>query len=60
MKARRKVFMRRLDKHVGGHTKEEIREEIEKNQEWPKEVIVTKIKEYTHVLKKRVRVSGGY
>ena len=43
--------MRRLDKHVGEHSKEEIKAEIEKKQEWAKEVNVIKIKEYTHFLK---------
>ena len=51
MKAKRTIFMRKLYKHVGEHSKEEIKAEIEKNQEWAKEVNVIKIKEYTHVLK---------
>ena len=47
MKAKRSLFLRRLDRHVGDHSKEEIKAEIEKNQEWAKEVSVTKIKDYT-------------
>ena len=51
MKAKRTLFLRRLDRHVGEHSKEEIKAEIEKNQDWAGEVSVTKIKDYTHVLK---------
>ena len=51
MKARRSVFVRRLDRHVGGHTGEEIKEELERKQEWIIDVGVIKIKDYTHVMK---------
>ena len=33
LKARRTVFMRRLDRHVGQHTAEEIKTEIERNHD---------------------------
>ena len=51
MKARSSVFLRRLDKHVGDHTKEELQEELRTQQEWAKDAIVIKIKDYSHVLK---------
>ena len=35
LKARRTVFVRRVDRHVGSHSPEEIKEEIEKNQPKP-------------------------
>ena len=45
------MFVRRLDRHVGGHTREELKEEIESNHEWVRDVTVVKIKDYTHVMK---------
>ena len=43
--------MRRLDRHVGLHTKEEFKEELESNHEWVRDVSVVKIKDYAHVMK---------
>ena len=51
LKAKRSIFMRQLDKHVGQHTAEEMEREILKNQDWIRTITVTKIKEYTHVAK---------
>ena len=36
---------------MGGHSRDEIIEEIEKNHAWIKDVNVVKMKEYTHVMK---------
>ena len=44
LKARKSVFVRRLDRHVGSHTREELKEEIEKNHDWVRDVNVVKIK----------------
>ena len=45
------IIFEKIGKHVGDHSKQEIKAEIEKKQEWAKEVSVIKIKDYTHVLK---------
>ena len=51
IKARKTVFLRRLDRHVGQHSKEQLEEEIKRNHQWAREVVVTKIRDYTHVVK---------
>ena len=51
MKAKKTIFLRRLDRHVGQHSSQEIEEDIRRCNNWAKEVIVNKIKDYTHVLK---------
>ena len=51
IKAKRSVLLRRLDRHMGAITGEEVEAELEKNHDWIREVKVIKIKEYTLVLK---------
>lgn len=53
-KARKSIILRRLDQIIGTHTAEEIKEEIEKENEWIKIEEVIKIKNYTHILKIRM------
>ena len=43
LKARRSVFLRRLDRHVGIHRKDEIEKDLENQQEWVKGALVVKI-----------------
>ena len=59
MKARRTIFMRRLDKHVGEHTKEEIKEEIEKKSGMGSGGNCHKNQGVHSCTKSRVRVCGG-
>ena len=51
VRARRTVFLRQLDRFVGAHSAEEIKEEIEEKNDWAGNVVVTKIGDYTHILK---------
>lgn len=51
MKARRSVFVRKVDPYVGRHSAEEIKAEIERNQPSLRIEEVIKIKDYTHVFK---------
>ena len=45
LKARKTIFMGRLDRHVEQHSKDEIKREIEKNNEWDKYINVVKMKD---------------
>ena len=51
VRAKRTVFLRQLDRFVGSHTIEEIKGEIEDKNDWANNVTVTKIADYTHILK---------
>lgn len=51
IKARRSLFVRRVDSWVGAHTAEEIKQDLELNQPWLKIREIIKIKDYTHVFK---------
>ena len=51
VRANRSVFVRRVMPHVGSRPAHELKEEIEKQQDWAKINEITKIKEYTHVFK---------
>lgn len=53
IRAQRSVFIRRLDQHFGKHTAEEMKAEIEDKNQWIKIDEITKIKDYTHVVKIR-------
>lgn len=53
IKAKRSVFIKQVDQIIGGNTAEEIKEEIEKENEWIKVAEVVKMKNYTHLLKIR-------
>lgn len=54
MKIKRSIFIKRLDNIIGEHTPEEIKEEIEKHNNWIKVTEVTKIKNYTNMMKLRL------
>lgn len=51
IKAKRTIFVRKVDKEIGSHTAEEIKANLELNNQWMKIAEVTKIKDYTHVFK---------
>lgn len=51
IKARRSLFARKVDHHIGKHTPTEILKEIEEKNYGVKLSEVIKIKDYTHVLK---------
>ncbi|KAF2351659.1 hypothetical protein FHG87_017586 [Trinorchestia longiramus] len=51
IRAKRTLFIRQLDSSVGKLTPEEIAREIKTQQPWAKILEVTKIKNYTHVIK---------
>ena len=51
VRAKRSLFLRRIDAFVGSHSPEEIKEELEAQNPWLKVREVFKIKDYTHVLK---------
>ena len=51
VRARRSLFLRRIDAYVGAHTAQELKSELEHQNNWLKIREVFKIKEYTHVLK---------
>jgi len=50
LRAQRSVFVRRLDSYVGEHSAEDLKKELERNQEWLKCEVI-KIKHYTHLIK---------
>lgn len=54
MKTKRSIFVKRLDNYIGEHTPEEIKEEIEKQNKWIKITEVTKINNYTNIIKLRL------
>lgn len=47
----RSIICRKLDPYVGGHTSEDIKNEIERVQTWAKVREVVKFGNYTHVIK---------
>ncbi|KAF2345431.1 hypothetical protein FHG87_023812 [Trinorchestia longiramus] len=51
IRAKRTIFIRQLDSSIGKLTPEEIAREIKTQQPWAKILEVTKIKNYTHVIK---------
>ena len=51
VRAKRTVFLRQLDRSVGSHSIDEIKSEIEEKNDWANNVTVTKIADYTHILK---------
>ena len=51
LRAKKTVFIRKLDKHIGARDGQEIKNEIEKQNTWAKVAQVIKIKDYTHVIK---------
>lgn len=51
IRAQRSVFVRCVHETVGSHTNEELKMEIEKQQNWIQIINVIKIKDYTHVFK---------
>ena len=51
VRARRSLFLRRIDAYVGAHTAAEIKTELETQNNWLKVREVFTIKDYTHVLK---------
>ena len=51
IKAKRTLLVRKVDQWVGSHSKEDIKEELERNHAWLKIREVTKIKQYTHLFK---------
>lgn len=51
LKAKRSVFVRKVDEVVGKQNAEDIKEEIERQNSWLKVDEVIKIKDYTHVFK---------
>ena len=51
LRAKRTVFVRSLDSHVGSRTEEEIKTEISKHNHSLKIARVIKIKQFTHILK---------
>lgn len=53
-KARRSIIIRRLDQIIGSNSPEDIKHELEKENEWLKIEEVVKIKNYTHILKIRL------
>ena len=51
VRAKRSLFLRRVDAFVGSHSPEEIKAELEAQNPWLKVREIFKIKDYTHVLK---------
>ena len=51
VRARRSLFLRRVDSFVGAHSPVELKNELEAQKPWLKVREVFKIKDYTHVLK---------
>ena len=51
IKAKRSIFVRRLDARIGKNNAEDIKEELERVNNWMKIDEVHKIKDYTHLLK---------
>ena len=51
LRARRSLFLRRIDAYVGAHTANELKTELESQNPWLKVREVYKIKDYTHVFK---------
>lgn len=51
LRAKRTVFVRQVDECVGSHSEEEIKEEIERSNKGFKIDKVTKIKNFTHIMK---------
>lgn len=54
IKSKRTIFIRQLDYNIGSRTAEEIKDEIERVNEWLKIEEVIKIKDYTNILKIRL------
>ena len=50
-RSKRTIFIRQLDSHVGEHTPEQLKHEIEQQNPWIKLTEVIKIKQYTHLIK---------
>ena len=50
-RSKRTIFIRQLDSHVGKHTPEQLKYEIEQQNPWIKLTEVIKIKQYTHLIK---------
>ena len=51
LRAKKTIFIRKLDRHIGDRNSDEIKTEIETQNTWAKVAQVIKIKEYTHVIK---------
>lgn len=51
LRAKRTIFVRQLDRDVGSHTVEELKQEITSQQSWLQIQEIVKIKHYTHVMK---------
>lgn len=54
MKAKRSVIIKQLDQIIGTHSAEDIKEEIENQNDWIKVSEVVKMKNYTHLIKLRL------
>lgn len=55
IRAKRTIFVRNLDIHIGQHSQDELKQEIEEKNDWAKIEEVIKIKNFTHILKIRFR-----
>lgn len=53
-KARRSILLRQLDQLIGQNSPEDIKDEIERENDWIKIEEVVKMKNYTHILKLRL------
>lgn len=53
-KAKRSIIIRQLDQIIGSNTPEDIKQELEKENEWIRVEEVVKIKDYTHIIKIRL------
>lgn len=53
-RARRSIILRQLDQIIGSNTPEDIKSEIERENDWIKVEEVIKMKNYTHILKLRL------
>ena len=51
VKSEKTIFLRKLDRHLGQYAKEEINDEIERNDERAKDITVIKRKDFTNVMK---------
>lgn len=53
-KARRSIILRQLDQIIGSNTPDDIKTEMERENDWLKIEEVIKMKNYTHILKLRL------
>ena len=51
LRAKRTIFISGLDRHVGGRTADEIKDEITRNHNWITDLNIFKIKDYFHIIK---------